>query len=83
MVDGAVSGWTICDTNIVFLQDFPCFFALQETDSWTISAMDVPGHIVYGRDLGRTPIFCVHGRLVIFVARGSTMRDAPSFWWVR
>ena len=25
----------------------PCFYALQETDNWTISAMDVPGHIVY------------------------------------
>ena len=34
------------------LHDFSCFYALQETDNWTISAMDVPGHIVYGRDLG-------------------------------
>ena len=32
------------------LHDFPCFYALQETDNWTISAMDVPGHIVYGRE---------------------------------
>ena len=40
------------------LHDFPCFYALQETDNWTISAMDVLGHIVYGRDLGKTAILC-------------------------
>ena len=40
------------------LHDFPCFYALQETDNWTISAMDVPGHVVYGRDLGKTATLC-------------------------
>ena len=40
------------------LHDFPYFYALQETDNSMISAMDVPGHIVYGRDLGRTAILC-------------------------
>ena len=49
---GVVSGWTICYTCAVFLHDFPCFYALQETDNWTISQMNVPGHIVYGRDFG-------------------------------
>ena len=58
MVDCVVSGWTIYDTSTVFFHDFPCFFALQETDLWTISEMDVPGHIVYGRDLGKTAILC-------------------------
>ena len=33
-------------------------FALEETGYWRISAMHVPGHIVYGRDLGKTAIFC-------------------------
>ena len=33
------------------LHDYPCFYVLQETDNWTISAMDVLGHIVYGRDM--------------------------------
>ena len=41
-----------------FLHDFPFFYALQETDNWTISAIDVPGHIVYGRDLAKTAILC-------------------------
>ena len=41
-----------------FLNDFSCFCALQETDNLTISAMGVPGHIVYGRDLGKTAILC-------------------------
>ena len=30
------------------------FYALQETDNWTTSAMNPPGHIVSGRDHGRT-----------------------------
>jgi endonuclease/exonuclease/phosphatase family metal-dependent hydrolase len=41
-----------------FLQDFPCFYALQETDNWTTSEMNVPGYIVYGHDNGRTAILC-------------------------
>ena len=58
IVDGVVSGWTICDTSTVFLHDFFCFFALQETNNWTISSMHVLGHIVYGRDLGKTATLC-------------------------
>ena len=42
-----------------FVNDFPCVYALQETDNWTISAMDVPGHIENGRDLGKTAILCL------------------------
>ena len=53
-----MSGWTIYDTSKDFCTIFPCFFALQETDNWTISEMNVPGHIVYGRDLGETAILC-------------------------
>ena len=40
------------------LHDFPCFYDLQETGNWTISTLDVPGHIVYGGDLGKTAILC-------------------------
>ena len=40
------------------LHDFPCFCALQETDNWTNFAVDVPGHIVYGCDLGKIVILC-------------------------
>ena len=40
------------------LHEFPCFYALQETDHWTTSAMNVPGYIVYGTDHGRTAILC-------------------------
>ena len=58
MVTGAVSGWTTCDTNTVFLHDVSCFYALQETDIWTTSKMNVPGCIVYGRDHRRTAILC-------------------------
>ena len=58
MVTGAVSGWTSCDTHTPFLLDFPCFYALQETDNWTTSAMNVPGFVVYGRHHGRTAILC-------------------------
>ena len=54
---GVVSGWTTCDTYHL-LQDYRCFYALQESDNWTISAIDVPGRIVYGRDLGKTVILC-------------------------
>ena len=36
----------------------PCSHALQETDNWTTSAMNVPGYIVYGTDHGRTAIPC-------------------------
>ena len=56
--DGVVSGWTTCDTSTYFCMTFRVFYALQETDNWTISAMYVPGHIVYGRDLGKTAILC-------------------------
>ena len=28
-----------------FLHDYSCFFALQETDSFTTSSMNVPGHV--------------------------------------
>ena len=41
-----------------FLHDVRCFYALQETDSRTTSAMNVPGYIVCGRDHGRTAILC-------------------------
>ena len=41
-----------------FLDGCSCFFALQETDSWTTSAVNVPGYIVYGNDHGRTAILC-------------------------
>ena len=40
------------------LHDLRCFYALQETDHWTTSAMNVPGYIVYGTDHGRTAILC-------------------------
>ena len=40
------------------LHDYPCFYALQETDSWTTSAMNILGLIVYGVDHGRTAILC-------------------------
>ena len=40
------------------LHDFFCFYALNETDGWKTSAMNVPGLIVYGRDQGRTAILC-------------------------
>ena len=40
------------------LHDFPCFYALQETDNWKTSAMNVPGYTVYGTDHGRTAILC-------------------------
>ena len=64
------------------LHDYPCFYTLQETDNWTTSSINGPGYIVYGTDLGRTAI-CAHGRLVIFVAHGLIMKDAPPFWWAR
>ena len=38
------------------LYELPCFYALQETDHWTTSAMNVRGYIVYGTDHGRTAI---------------------------
>ena len=41
-----------------FLHDLHCFYALQETDRWTTSAMNVPQFFVYGRDHGRTAILC-------------------------
>ena len=47
-VTGAVSGWTTCD----------CFFALQETDNWATSSMNVPGYVVCGVDHGRTAMLC-------------------------
>ena len=40
------------------LHHCPCVYALQETDKWTTSAMNVPGYIVYGNDHGRTTILC-------------------------
>ena len=40
------------------LHDYACFYALQETDNWATSAMNVPSYIVYGTDHGKTPIFC-------------------------
>ena len=36
------------------LHDLPCFHAIQETDNWTTSAMNVHGYIVYGRDHVKT-----------------------------
>ena len=42
--------------------------------------MDVPGHVVYGRDLGKQP-FCVRVRFAAI--RGSAMRDARASWWVQ
>ena len=41
-----------------FLHDIHYFCALQETDIWTTSAMNVPKYIVYGRDHARTAILC-------------------------
>ena len=39
------------------LNDFPCLHALQETDNWTTSAMNVPGFFnVSDSDYGRTAI---------------------------
>ena len=38
------------------LHELPCFYAVQETDNWTTSAMNVRGHIVYGTGHGRTVI---------------------------
>ena len=40
------------------LQQFPCFYALQETDNWTTSAMNVHGYIAHGRDHGGPATFC-------------------------
>ena len=56
MGNGVVNGWTVCNTRL--LHDLPCFYALQETDNWTNFAVDVPGHIVYGCDLGKIVILC-------------------------
>ena len=55
---GVVSGWTTCDTHSGLLHDFPCFYALQETDHSTTSAINVPGYTVYGTDHGRTATLC-------------------------
>ena len=44
--------------DITFCHELPCFYALQETDHWTISAMNVPGYVVYGTDHGRTAMLC-------------------------
>ena len=65
MVTGVVDGWTIYDTDTVFLHDFPCFYALRETDNWTISAMNVPGFFAYGCDHGGRAILR-HRRLSHF-----------------
>ena len=40
------------------LHDYPSVYALQETDNWTTSAMNVPSYIVYGNDHGKTVILC-------------------------
>ena len=77
-VFGAAIVWTTCDTNHI-LHDYPCVHALQETDKWTTSAMNVPGNIVYGSDHGKTAILCP--REFFSVAHGVTMRGAPPLWW--
>ena len=41
-----------------FLLDVPCFYALQETDNWTTSAMNVLGYTACGRDLCERAILC-------------------------
>ena len=56
------------------MHEFARFYALQETDHWTTSAMNVPGYIVYGTDDGRTAILCPRW-LIAFVAHGLTMAD--------
>ena len=38
------------------LHEYSCFYALQETDNWTTSAMSVLGYIVCGSDHGKTAI---------------------------
>ena len=40
--------------------------------------MDVPGHIVYGREA----ILCPR-QVCQFRDRGSAMKDAGPFWWVQ
>ena len=57
-VTGVVSSWTTWDTNTTFCMTTPVSYALQETDTWTTSAMNVPGYFVYGTDHGRTAILC-------------------------
>ena len=44
-----------------------------------ISAMDVPGHIVYGRDIHS----CVRVKFASSAERASPTRDARPFWWVQ
>ena len=62
------------------LHDFPCFYALQEADPWTTSAMNVPGYIVYGTDHGRTAILCP--REVNHFRRSWVDNErAQPFWW--
>ena len=58
MGNGVVNSWTICNTSTDFCTTFHVFTPVQEPDNWTISAMDVPGHVVFGRDLGETAILC-------------------------
>ena len=52
MGNGVVNGWTICCTNMDFCMTFHVFTLYQRLENWTVSAMDVPDHVVYGRDLG-------------------------------
>ena len=71
MATGVVSGWTKNDTDL-FWHDFQSFHALQETDNWTTSAMNVPRNISYGCDHGTTAILCP--RQIIFADHGLMMR---------
>ena len=40
------------------VHDLPCFYALQETDNWTVADMRVPGYIVCGKNPGKTANLC-------------------------
>ena len=57
------------------MDDVPCFCASQETDNWTISAVNVLVISCTVVITAKQPI-CAHGRSIIFVVHGLTMRGA-------